>query len=111
MILEDDRNYACTDVSRNKFYILGLDEENLKEWKVDGKAKILQIIFHELYNTINGHYEKMLEEQSEGDDLLKQMYTEKMVKLDPMRKAIMFREEIDKYIETIIKKLGSLVSV
>jgi uncharacterized CHY-type Zn-finger protein/vacuolar-type H+-ATPase subunit E/Vma4 len=111
MILEDDRNYACTDVSRNKFYILGLDEENLKEWKVDGKAKILKIIFHELYSTINGHYEKMLDEQLKGDDTLKQIYTEKMAKLDPMRKAIMFREEIDKYIETIIKKLGSLVGV
>jgi hypothetical protein len=113
VILDDDRNYACTDVSRSKFYKLGLNKDNSKEWTKDGKAEILQMIFDIIEPYVQEYYLKLHKEQYEdGDELDKQLAAEKVKKLEPMYRAITYRGEIrEKYIESILKDIGNIVEV
>ena len=53
-----ERNYVCTDISRDKFHRL-LKEGGIKEWTSDKKALFLNNVFDELKPIFDDHWTKL----------------------------------------------------
>jgi hypothetical protein len=56
---EVERNYVCTDTSRDKFHRL----VEGRMWQKDNGAQYLNIIFDGMRNLIENHYERFIEEK------------------------------------------------
>ena len=88
IVLETDegkeRNFVCTDASRNSFHRLISSEKEINKnpdpiveeimpngiWQMDREALYLNNVFDELKLNIESHYDKFLILQKENDDYL-----------------------------------------
>jgi len=61
---DEERNYVCTDVSRNKFHLL----LETREWKEDNGANFLKKIFDQLKEPATTYYEKVVQMASMPGD-------------------------------------------
>ena len=87
-----ERNYVCTDISRNKFYRL---DEN-KVWKSDSGGLYIGKMIKELGPSVNKSYQKLVDKKHSTDsDHMKNVYKEKIDKLMPIYRASVhnFHEE------------------
>lgn len=75
-----ERNFACTDVSRNKFYRLA----EKREWETDGGGKFLHKIFDALVEVARQHYLRLLREEGEASIDEKPFYQMKIDRVKSM---------------------------
>lgn len=62
---EVERNYVCTDISRNKFHRL----LNLNDWSNDGGGNFLRTILDGIYDVSNNHYASLVQNEKMTDDI------------------------------------------
>ena len=79
-----ERNYVCTDVSRNKFYRL----EEGKIWKSDSGGLFIGEAIQGLGPSVNDSYRRLVNKKHSTDnDYMKNVYKEKINKLMPIFRA------------------------
>ena len=94
-----ERNYVCTDVSRNKFYRL----EEGKVWKSDSGGLFIGKAINELGPSVNDSYRRLVDKKHSTDsDHMKNVYKEKIDKLMPIFRASVGNFN-DEFVEVLTK--------
>ena len=94
-----ERNYVCTDVSRNKFYRL----EEGKIWKSDSGGLFIGKAINELGPSVNDSYRRLVDKKHGTDnEFAKEMYTKRINKLMPIFRASVHNFN-DEFVEVLAK--------
>ena len=94
-----ERNYVCTDVSRNKFYRL----EEGKVWKSDSGGLFIGEAIQGLGPSVNDSYRRLVDKKHKTDnEFAKEMYTKRINKLMPIFRASVHNFN-DEFVEVLAK--------
>ena len=94
-----ERNYVCTDVSRNKFYRL----EEGKVWKSDSGGLFIGEAIQGLGPSVNDSYRRLVNKKHGTDnEFAKEMYTKRINKLMPIFRASVGNFN-DEFVEVLAK--------
>ena len=94
-----ERNYVCTDVSRNKFYRL----EEGKVWKSDSGGLFIGEAIQGLGPSVNDSYRRLVNKKHSTDnDYMKNVYKERINKLMPIFRASVGNFN-DEFVEVLTK--------
>ena len=105
-----ERNYVCTDVSRNKFYRL----EEGKVWKSDSGGLFIGEAIQGLGPSVNDSYRRLVNKKHSTDsDHMKNVYKEKIDKLMPIFRASVgnFNDEFMNVLTKTKNKMKHHISV